>query len=42
MDFLSRIKVDKSNPNKIIAISLDVQEGLHEKYDIHTGKGWEE
>ena len=40
-DFLSRIKVDKSNPHEIIAISLDIQEVLQEAYYIHTRSGTE-
>ena len=35
-DFLSRIKVDKSNPHEIIPISFDLQEVLQEKYYIHS------
>ena len=39
MIFLSRIKVDKSNPHEIIPISFDMQEVLQEKYYIHTRLG---
>ena len=33
-DFLSRIKVDKSNPHEIIPSSFDLQEVLKDKYYI--------
>ena len=36
-DFLSRIKVDRSNPYEINPIWFDLQEVLQEKYYIHTG-----
>ena len=35
-DILSRIKVDKSKPNKIIPISFDVQDVLQDNHYIHT------
>ena len=38
-DFLPRIKVHKSNPHKIIPISFDLKEVLHEKYYIQTRSG---
>ena len=31
-DFLSRIKVYKSNPHEIVPISFDLQEVLQERY----------
>ena len=36
-NFLSRIKVDKSNPNEIIPISFDLQEILQENMTSTPG-----
>ena len=38
-NFLSRIKVHKSNPHEIIPIPFDLQEVLQEKYYIQTRSG---
>ena len=38
-NFLSRIKVDKSNPHEIISISFELYIVLQEKYCIHISYG---
>ena len=43
-DFLSKMKLDKSNPHGIMPILFDLQEVLQEKYCVHTrsgAKSWE-